>query len=425
MIRQSRPVVCIVGAGPYGVSIAAHLRALGVPFRIFGVPMNRWRSQMPEGMYLKSEGFASNLYDLGGEHTLAQYCAREGLPFGAYGTPVSREIFVSYALAFQQELVPNVEELMVVSVDRTSDGFELVLENGESIRTEHVILATGLDRMAASPPVLGELPAALWSHSAAHRDLSQFRGRDVTVIGGGQSALETAALLAEAGVAVRVVVREGKLAWNPDPQQERERNLYQRLRHPRTNLGDGLQPWFYTNAPGLYRWLPRTVRLERLKHVLGPAGGWWLKPRVLGQVPVACGVSVRAAEERGGRVLLHLSGADGRSQMLTTDHVIAATGYRFQVRLLPFLTRRIKTAVRHEQQLPILSPDYESSVPGLYFAGVSAGYSFGPSMRFLCGAAHPARRISSHIAAGLPRLAPAQRAAFGQVISRREFEVHE
>jgi len=424
MIGQSRSNVCIIGAGPYGVSIAAHLRSLGIQFRIFGLPMNRWRNQMPAGMFLKSEGFASNLHDLGGHHTLARYCAREGLPFGAYGKPVSRETFVRYAMSFQQELVPNLEESMVVSVSKTDDGFELALDSGERLNARQVIVATGLEHMASMPSVLEQLPVEFRSHSADHYDLSRFNGRDVTVVGGGQSALETAAILSEEGASVRLLVRESALAWNATPQ-DRARGLYQRLRHPRTDLGDGLQPWFYCNLPSLFRYLPRPVRIERLKNVLGPAGAWWLKERVLGHVGVSCGVAVQAAEVQRGRALLRLSDQAGQPQVLTTDHVIAATGYRFQLQRLPFLSESLKGSLHHEQQLPILSPHFESSVPGLYFAGVAGGYCFGPVMRFLSGAGYAARCISGRIAGVLPDRRPIPGATFGQIAKHREFGVHE
>ena len=61
--------VAIIGAGPYGLSLAAHLSAAGLSYRHFGVPMRLWRGAMPKGMYLKSQGFASNLSDPEGTHT--------------------------------------------------------------------------------------------------------------------------------------------------------------------------------------------------------------------------------------------------------------------------------------------------------------------------------------------------------------------
>jgi thioredoxin reductase len=397
MDRLSRVTVCIVGAGPYGVSIAAHLQSKGIDFRIFGISMHRWRAQMPIGMFLKSEGRGSSLSDPTGYHTLPRYCTEEGLPYGEWGKPVSRDVFVRYALSFQRNLVAGLENSMVTTVCKPRDTFTLELSSGERLNAERIIIATGLEHMAYTPPELGQLPASLRSHSADHYDLSEFKGRDVTVIGGGQSALETAALLHEEGASVRLLVRKPSVAWNPIPKMVR-RTLYQRLRQPRTNLGDGLQLWLYSNAPYLFRHLPQRIRLERSTNVLGPAGAWWLKERVVG-LPILFSHSVRSFEARGGRAVLHVSDEHGLSRDVATDHVIAATGYRFQLDRLPFLSEALRSRLRHEQQLPILSPNFESSVPGLYFTGLASSYAFGPAMRFLHGANYTAQRISNHLAA--------------------------
>jgi hypothetical protein len=184
------------------------------------------------------------------------------------------------------------------------------------------------------------------------------------------------------------------------------RSLYQRLRRPRTQLGEGLQLWVYDNAPQLFHLLPRQVRLSRVKASLGPAGGWWLKDRVVGHVPVLVGHQVRATEARNGRVALQLADQYGQPKSLIADHVIAATGYRFNFRNLPFLDQNLKSRIRHEEHMPQLSSNFESSVPGLYFTGLASANSFGPVMRFLAGTGFTARRISLHIAKDLRRPAP-------------------
>jgi thioredoxin reductase len=286
---------------------------------------------------------------------------------------------------------------MVTKVRRQGNKFVLELSSGEQINADRIVLATGLEHMAYTPPQLENLPPQLRSHSVDHHDLSIFKGREVTVIGGGQSGIETAALLHEAKACVRLLVRKPSLAWNPIPREGRQ-SLYQSVRHPRTNLGNGLQLWFYANAPSLFCYLPKSVRLDRVRNVLGPAGAWWLKERVVG-IPTLLSHSVYSAEDRGGRAVLHVRDQDGRCKELSSDHVIAAAGYQFRLDRLPFLHENLRFHIRHEQQLPILSPNFESSVPGLYFAGLASSYSFGPAMRFIHGASYTAQRISSHLAA--------------------------
>jgi pyruvate/2-oxoglutarate dehydrogenase complex dihydrolipoamide dehydrogenase (E3) component len=242
------------------------------------------------------------------------------------------------------------------------------------------------------------LPSELLSHSADHYDLSKFKGSDVTVIGAGQSALEAAALLSEEGATVRLIVRKPSLAWNQRPKFVR-RPLYQRLRRPVSNLGEGLELWVCCTAPSLFHRLPQRIRFERVKTVLGPAGAWWLKDRVVGRVQTFLGHSVRRAEVRSDRALLQLAGQDGQVVDITTDHVIAATGYRFDLQRLPFLSQNLKSGLRAKQQ-PVLSTHFESFVPGLYFTGLASASCFGPAMRFLHGADFTARRVSHHIAAG-------------------------
>jgi hypothetical protein len=95
--------VAIIGAGPYGLSIAAHLAARGVSYRIFGSPMHTWLTQMPRVMRLKSEGFASTLYDPDSAFTLAKYCAQQGIPYADLGLPIPLVTFASYGQEFQRQ----------------------------------------------------------------------------------------------------------------------------------------------------------------------------------------------------------------------------------------------------------------------------------------------------------------------------------
>jgi FAD-dependent urate hydroxylase len=396
MSPASRTTISIVGAGPYGLSIAAYLRHLGADFRIFGTPMKRWLTQMPKDMLLKSEGCASGLPDPEGRYGLTQFCRERGLSYAEYGTPLSRETFSAYALSFQKKFVPHLEDVLVTGVRRTGQGFEVSLSTGETFTSSQVVLATGLDHMEYIPEQLRGLPSELMSHSMAHYDVSRFKNKEVIVIGAGQSALEIAALLQEEGVSVTVVVRASGIVWNNTPSIH-HRSIYQRLRRPRTQLGEGLKLWFYDNAPDLFRYLPLEKRLAIVKVALGPAGGWWLKERVLGKVPILTGNSLRAAEERNGKVVLLLTDQNGQPKQLSADHVIASTGYRFNFQHLPFLDENLKSHIASEGQMPWLSRNFESSVPGLYFTGLSSANSFGPVMRFIAGTGFTAHRIAQHI----------------------------
>ena len=401
MMSLARTEVAIIGAGPYGLSIAAHLRFHGIDYRIFGALLETWRAHMPRGMYLKSEACASNLFDPAG-YTLQAYCAEQSVPY-ADNVPVSLATFTQYALAFQRRLVPDVENVMVRALDKQSSLFELQLASGQRLQAQRVVIATGVSHAAHVPEQLTGLPAELVSHSSGHDDLSSFAGRSVTVVGAGQSALETAALLHEAGAEVRLVARRPALQWNGLPFTGR-RSLYQRLRRPMSALGPGLGPWLYSNAPRLFHNLPRAIRIARVKKALGPAGAWWLKDRVLDRLPIMCGYSLEAARTSGAGILLDLQAADGTRRQVVSDHVIAATGYRFTLGGLPFLSTALVAQLRAEHQTPILSANFESSVPGLYFTGLASANQFGPAMRFLHGAGYTARRVSRHIAKGSRRL---------------------
>src|ERR1700741_1522225 len=146
----------------------------------------------------------------------------------------------------------------------------------------------------------------------------------------------------------------------------------------------------------LFRYLPKEIRLRTIRTYLGPAGAWFTKDRLVGRVPLLLSHAPKFAEVRGGRVCLHLNGG-GTQCELETDHVIAATGYRVDLRRLMFLGEKIQSALRSIENAPVLSQDFESSVPGLYFVGLASAHCFGPVMRFLFGAGYTARRLSEHL----------------------------
>jgi cation diffusion facilitator CzcD-associated flavoprotein CzcO len=387
--------VAIVGAGPYGLSVGAHLRAAGVNFRQFGLVMNLWKNMMPQGMYLKSQGFASNLSDPAGTHTLEAFCAETDRPYRRYGLPVSLENFVAYGQWFQSQLLPDLEQTLVTDVTRRDGRFELQLATGETVTAGQVVVAAGVEHFPFLPEQFAELPGELCTHSSQHTDLAKFNGQRVIVVGGGQSALETAALLHESGADVQQIVRKDTVAWNGKPLDP-ERPLLQRMREPEAGLGSGYSTWFYSNHPDLYRRLPVSTRIFRARTAMGPAGAYWLRGRVEEQFPVLTGTAVRSADSDGSSLRLTLTGPDGEREE-KADHLIAATGYRPDLRRLQFIGDSLRPEISTIAGTPAVDKSYESSVPGLYFAGPGVAPTMGPVMRFVFGSDHAANTVSRKV----------------------------
>jgi thioredoxin reductase len=392
-----RESVVIVGAGPYGLSIAAHLNALGVRLRIFGTPMQIWREHMPKGMLLKSDGFASNLSDPASSFTLQDYCAQQGIAYDHTRVPIPLDVFIDYGIEFQRRFVPQLEDRQVIGVEREPDGFSVTLDNGEIVHSQKVVLAVGISHFQHIPSGLGELPPSLVSHSSAFHDLEPLRGKSVTVVGAGASGLDLAALLHENGVNVTLLSRNPTVRFHDAPGSK-PRSLWSQFRHPASGIGPGWRSRFYTDAPLLFHLLPEKLRLKIVKRHLKPSAGWPMKERVLGRVPILQGYSIVSAEKKDGGVLLNLVAQDGSHKEHWTELLITATGYKVDLSRLPFLGGELLSQIRSVEQSPVLQSDFQSSIPGLYFVGVTAANSFGPMLRFAFGVEFAARHLTKKLA---------------------------
>jgi|SRR5581483_3163254 len=388
--------VAIVGAGPYGLSLAAQLSDRNNDFQIFGEPMQFWRDHMPKGMHLKSDGFASNLYDSKGSYTLRRYCEDHRVEYRDTTLPVRLDTFVAYGIAFKERFVPNLRTNKILHVDKNSKGFALRLDTDEIICARKVVIAAGIRDFRHLPSSLKSVPADFVTHSSDHHDLSTFKGRDVIVVGAGSSATDIAALLQDIGAKVRLLARQSFVQFHN--AGDAERTLLHRLRYPSSGIGPGLRARFYCDAPWLFRYFPERLRSSIVRTTLGPAGGWFMKDRVVGRIPMLLGSNVEHAEIRGDRVYLKVRDADGMLGEVATDHVIAATGYKPDLRQFRFLSAEIQSNLRAVDGSPKLSSAMESSVPGLYFTGTITANSFGPVMRFAFGARFAAPRIARALA---------------------------
>lgn len=399
---MTRCEVAVVGAGPYGLSIAAHLRARAINFRIFGSPMHTWLTHMPKGMLLKSEGFATSLYDPHSTFTLATYCKENALPYADTGLPTPLETFAAYGLEFQRRFVPELENKLVVSLQRCSEGYRVQLADGEDVIARRVVVAVGLSHFEYIPPVLSALPKTLLSHSALHSTLEHFRDREVVVVGAGASALDMAALLHQARARVQIVARKPVISFQ-DPPTPHGRSFLEQLWKPGTGIGVGWKMVLCAHAPLVFRQMPERFRLEKVRRTLGPAPGWFTKELTVGKVPFNLGVAITEANAVDGRVRLQLTDDAGAKRTLEADHVIAATGYRVDLRRLTFVHSTDLAQIHSVEQTPVLSSNFESSLPGLYFVGTAAANTFGPLLRFALGAKFTAKRLARHLARIGPR----------------------
>ncbi|MEU6141844.1 FAD-dependent oxidoreductase [Streptomyces sp. NPDC047081] len=384
--------VVVIGAGPYGLSTAAHLKARGLSVRVFGSPMVSWAGNMPAGMLLKSPPSASMLSAPRPGFTLDDYARRAGEPRLTGHEPVPVGMFVRYGQWFAEELVPEVERVRVLVVDRQADGFHLKLASGEELRAAAVVVASGMDGFAHVPePLAGFVPEGLVSHTSHHADLKVFAGREVVVVGAGQSAQESAALLHESGARVQLLARTGKLVFGAAPTPPPHWQ-------PDTPLGRSWGLYGVVHQAAAFRFLPTGTRLRLVKRVLGPFGAWWLKPRLDGVVPVRLGEHITDARRQEGGVLLTTRDAEGRTRSLEAEHVLAATGYRVRIDGMDFLAPELRAALTRTGGSPHLDAGLQSSVPGLYFTGIQAAATFGPLLRFTCGTAFAAPRLAKALA---------------------------
>jgi thioredoxin reductase len=395
--------VAIIGAGPYGLAVAAHLRAAGVNPQVFGSPMAFWKDQMPRGMLLRSAWDASHIGDPMNVLSLNTYQAKLGSPITR---PVPLERFIDYGMWFQQHAAPDLDTRHIARLEPGNPGFTLCLDDGERVHAERVVIATGLAMFTRRPAQFDGLPADLASHSAEHRDLARFAGKAVMVVGSGQSALESAALLHEVGADVEIVARAPQLTWIRRRFDRPVLGPLRPLLYPPSDVGPpGINQ--LTRSPALFKALPRHIQARVAYRAIRPAGAGWLRPRVE-DVPVTIGQTITSVTPHQSR--LHVVLGDGTYRLV--DHALLATGYRVDVRLYPFLDPRLADALQmvpDADGYPALDRGFESSVPGLHIVGAPAAESFGPLMRFVAGTRYAARAVSQRITRAV-HAAPATRA---------------
>jgi hypothetical protein len=380
--------VVVVGAGPYGLSTAAHLRGRGLKLAVFGKTLGMWRDHMPKGMRLRSHGWATNLSDPRQEFTFERFLAGAGYPKN-YPLPI--DAFIEYGLWFQRHAVPEVDETYVTSIERDGRLYRFTLADGRSLQSRGVVMATGLQAYAHWPDQFLSLSKDRVSHSSDHSDFSRFKGQDVVVVGGGQSAIEFTALLVEAGANVQVVARRPIVWLQPDRAESRSR--FERILAPNASIAPGWLNWVWDKLPYLFYRFPQN---KKDAYTSGYQSGAcdWLRSRVLGKATLHEGQILHDVRVNRGRLQGRLSGGG----QVAADHIVLATGYRVDVNRLSMLHPALRAEIETDRGTPILNHWFEASVPGLFFVGATSLRAFGPLYRFVAGCPAAARRVSLAIA---------------------------
>ncbi len=380
--------VAVVGAGPFGLSVAAHLPQRKV--RVFGEPMQTWRTRMPPDMLLRSDWE---------ETSLSAPADRGAIDVWARATgeqrqePIPLQLFLRYADWFRQTFVRESDPAEVVDVERGGGVLRVTTSAGDEVDAARVVIAVGVTPFPYAPPPFDAAMGDGVTFAIESQDYSAYRGGRVVVVGGGQGGLESAALALRAGAEVELVVRS-RLRWFTDrepyrPRGPLRRRLY-RLAYPVVGYGPPLLNRLALH-PDAFAALPAPLRRRVATRILRAGGSPWVRSVVEGRIAVTEGVAVTGVQRGGDGVDLQLS--DGSSRR--ADAVIVSAGFRFALDRLTFLSPSVKAAITVRDGWPVLDRCFRSTDPDVLFVGFAAERRFGPIARFVSGSrftAHRARK---------------------------------
>jgi cation diffusion facilitator CzcD-associated flavoprotein CzcO len=382
--------IAVLGAGPYGLAAGSHLHNIkGLDVQVFGEPMEFWKSQMPAGMFLRSPWSASHIGDPKDSLTMDSFQAAHSL---AIPKPIPLDHFVNYGLWFQQQAVATLDKRRITRVERGPGGFQLTLQDGEVLNSRRVVIAAGIAPFARRPEVFAGLSCQFVTHCSDQRDVERFRGKKVVVVGAGQSALESAALIHEAGGAVEVIARTPTIHWLGWRARIQQLGPIAKLLYAPTDVGPAGVSRIVA-YPNLVKYFPRSIQNRFRTRSLRPAGSVWLANR-LKNARVTTGTSILSAVQSGERLLLKLDNGESRE----VDHILLGTGYRVDIARYPFLAPELVQQIRQMDGFPLLNRGFESSIPGLHFLGAPSSWRFGPLMYFVAGTQFAGRTVANYVA---------------------------
>jgi len=358
----------IIGAGPFGLAIAAQAAHAGINHLIVGKPMEFWRKHMPKGMYLRS---ACDWHlDAQNEHTIERFLETQGKTSHDV-EPLGLDFYLSYVDWFQQQkkIQPRAVHIQRLDHSSTTNHFVATTVDGDTIHARRVVLAPGFKHFTnIADELKSRLPAGRFLHTCEFTDFSESAGRRYLIIGGRQSAYEWAALLIEAGAAaVHLSHRHASPTFEEADWSWVNTAVDNMVENPNwfRNLSQAEK-----DAIAQRLWAEGRLKLEP-----------WLGPRVQNErVHVWPHTEVSSYREReNGELAVELT----NGETVVVDQIILATGYKVNIANLPVLASgNILPLLKTRNGFPELDDHFETSVPGLFITSMPAGQDFGPFFGF-------------------------------------------
>lgn len=368
--------VLIIGAGPYGVSLAYDLYRRKVPFQVVGKAFSLWFDHLVPGIQLRSDWRASQLYSRDGHLDIDRYLRMHYSPKKAYSVKQGRvpsALFQDYLRWVLTELPFKVVDERILELHQDGSDFVAQTSSGGELRARRVVCATGIESHRNLPRELASLPAVV--HGWNTSEYCSMKNHRLLVVGGGQSAAEAIACLGDSNQITWV--HRSPLVFFSEPIN---------LPKPLFDLALRLSAIFYRLPRGARSLLGRRF----LESTITPD----LESTVMRK-------SISRLQMDVADLGLMVGGPERvYSQQLNEafDKVIACTGYRYALSTIRFLSRDLLRRIASLHQVPVLNRHYETSLKNLYMVGGIAEPTHGPAQRFMFGCRDATRTVGAALA---------------------------